>query len=273
MKIAFIPPLNLLNQYASISDYQMALTHLVERQPGYAAFYKERARRGDYVILDNSVIELGKSLHVDRLAHAADAIGAKEIILPDVLDDSPGTFVRSRESAEFIRAKYGDKYKLMVVPQGKDLREFLRCYEVMAACDWVDVIGIPKRTGRFFESPLGRRDLISHMVMNKYIDQSKPHHLLGIYSNPLEIYYLNIYDWIRGIDSQIPFLAAHHNIKFDPVKGMTEDRAGRSIELEYNYYQIDTNLLDHNIMCMLRWAHNSPLHGTQLCDMEVADAH
>ena len=59
----------------------MFLTHMVEKYPAYT----EAARNAPgYKILDNSLIELGGAVDLERVVKAAEYIGADEIILPDV---------------------------------------------------------------------------------------------------------------------------------------------------------------------------------------------
>ena len=63
MKKAFIMPVDYL-EYDN-TNYHMALTHLVLKYPKYAEFYKQKRLEGEYVILDNSLIELDGSMSIE----------------------------------------------------------------------------------------------------------------------------------------------------------------------------------------------------------------
>lgn len=256
MHVALISPTqhDLLNHYGRITHYHMALTHLVLEDDYYARFYRERSAAGDYVILDNSVIELGSSLTTDMLVEAGRKIRASEVILPDVLDDGEATVHQAMAGISALARKQGGGFKLMAVAQGKTIGEFLQCYRELASNRFIDVVGIPKRASRLMPGT-GRYPLLQHMLINKIIRQDKSHHLLGVWENPIEIKYLSMYNWIRGVDSVIPFWAASQGLRFDVVAGL-EGRDNRTLQL-HEETKMDLDALNHNILCMLRWANDS----------------
>ena len=67
-------------------NMHMFLTHMVEKYPAYASVAQSAP---GYKILDNSLIELGGSVSIQRVINAADLIEADEIILPDVFQNGP----------------------------------------------------------------------------------------------------------------------------------------------------------------------------------------
>ena len=85
MKIAFIPSIHTLE--TDNTAYHLALTHLVLKYSEYAEFYKKKREQGDFVILDNSLIELGKAASLHKVLEAAKIINPSEIVLPDVFND------------------------------------------------------------------------------------------------------------------------------------------------------------------------------------------
>jgi len=259
MKVAFIAPVNALTYWGGITDYHMALTHLVLSNQAYRHFYWHKSRSGHYVILDNSVIELGASVEFNTLVSAAKLIEAKEIILPDVLDDSAATLKRAKECLYYAKHEgLTSKFRFMVVPQGKTLQEWIESYNDLKDLG-VWSIGIPKRLGRLYrtsdkkEQAIGRAHVLYYLCTHDLIDTRRVHHLLGIYDNPVEIKVLSAYDWIRGVDSQLPFWAAANGIRFHPEKGLLERRNGRNIILDDDV-KLDDDIVGHNILCMLRWA-------------------
>ncbi len=257
MKVALIPPAHYVAHYGMVTNYHMALAHLVLKDPAYAQHYRNASACGHMVILDNSIIELGQAVTMDELVKAAKAIDAKVIIAPDVLDDRKGTYERVQEAVSYMwsNSLFGD-FQLMAVPQGNDLQEFIASYQELAELEEVEWMSIPKRVGRFIEDPQGlnRVRVLDTMSKLGIIDEEKQHHLLGIYDNPLEILYLNQYPWITGIDSQLPFWAANEGVIFNPVFGMQEQRGGKNIPLDDPTIVLDDATLNHNILCMLGWS-------------------
>ena len=153
----------------------MYLTHMVEKYPVYVEVAKNAP---GYKILDNSLIELGGAVSVDRVIAAAETIGADEIILPDVFQDGEATIEAVKEALDTIHEKY--KYahvpfKLMAVAQGKDLEDWYNCYQFLKKTPEIDVIGLPKVLAKMH--PKGRPGVVEELCNVG----SKPHHLLGLW--------------------------------------------------------------------------------------------
>ena len=180
------------------------------------------------IILDNSVIELGGAVDLamykeaysilnDILASADPAIPQTRtaktnpsashrivVVLPDVLKDSQATFEASREAwlGGWREAFLGAPF--MVIPQGKDLEDWLWCYCALIekiSCGWV---GIPRNTtGRVVRSRLTLADLIGRM--NKNI------HLMG-FSDYMHDDFIAARHWaVQSIDSAVPMRVASLN--------------------------------------------------------------
>jgi hypothetical protein len=167
---------------------------LVEDYPFYAKFAKEVP---GYKILDNSLIELGGSVDLKRILTAAEAIGADEIILPDVFQKGPETIEVVNASLDVIKEIYSDgcPFKLMAVAQGRDEEEWYECYKTLLNNPYIDVISIPKVLAKMH--PQGR----PHFV-NEFCDvRRKPHHLLGLWYSIHELNEYKLFDDIRSCDT------------------------------------------------------------------------
>lgn len=126
----------------------MLLTHLVEKDPEYI---EEALRHPQtYIILDNSLIELGGALSMERLVAAAEKVHADEIILPDVFKDCKKTMESVQSSIRWLREKnLLGKYRLMAVCHGATEELFTECYKTLNRLPEIDVIGIPKVMSSF----------------------------------------------------------------------------------------------------------------------------
>ena len=178
-------------------NMHMFLTHMVEKYPTYAKVAQDAP---GYKILDNSLIELGGAVSLERVIGAATHIGADEIILPDVFQNGPETIKAVQGALDTLHKMFpkGDwPFKLMAVAQGTDEKEWYDCYKYLLDTRGVDVIGIPKVLAKMH--PQGR----PHFVNELCNLPAKPHHLLGVWYSLSELAEYNHLEWIRSCDTVI----------------------------------------------------------------------
>ena len=227
MKLAVIAPVPLQDKYA-VTDYHMALTHLV-LDPYMGARYSEvfitRRKLGHYVILDNSVVELGAAIKIETVIEAARRIGASEIILPDIFDDREATVYEAKRIVRHYKEEL-KPYKLMAVAQGKDMADWIECYCQLAAIPEIDVIGVPKRLhDKLGGDNPGRLAVLFQLHQQGIAEHyGKPVHLLGCNENPRDLAIAAAYPWVRGVDTIVPVLCGTLGIIFDPLRGMIMKR-------------------------------------------------
>lgn len=215
--INIVPVGNICMEYNQ--PMHMYLTHLVEKYPMYV---KVAQQAGGYKILDNSLIELGKAMTIERVLDASEKIQADEIILPDVFQDREGTLRAVDMALTEIDRRYMGKrpFKLMAVAQGKDYQEWDMCYEQLMVDDRVDVIGIPKVCAKML--PGGRPEVMRRSQCRL---EEKPHHLLGLWYSVSELYQYDHPDMIRSCDTVLASFIAKHGLNALGVRpdGFTVD--------------------------------------------------
>ena len=240
MKKAFIMPVDYL-EYDN-TNYHMALTHLVLKYPKYAEFYKQKRLEGEYVILDNSLIELDGSMTIEDVLKAADIINPDEIVLPDVFLDRKGTMAEVQRAIGYLKNidPVHKPYNLQAVCHGKNVREWQRCFHYLDELPEIDCIGIPKVTHTIF--PNGRIDAVKYAMENRVNDTEI--HLLGMWENADEFrYYTNKEkNFVRGVDSSI---VPHCTIENQSFANGEFFKPNWKINLE-SQYDLDVNLLKEN---------------------------
>lgn len=227
MKLAVIPMFGRRTQdialYAGTSDYHMALTHLALQSKAYKDYYKERAAKGDFVILDNSIIELGASMDWGTVVDVAEAIQPSEVVLPDVLLDGPSTMEAigtALMSKHTTRLKPGTR--LMAVCHGATSEEWLHTFTQLSMLEQIHTIGIPKVTAELFGS---RNALLTLLEESGMLDScGKGIHLLGANEDKDFQVPARAKRHIRGIDTVYPMWMAHNNILLEPIVGMNPVR-------------------------------------------------
>ena len=212
MKLASIVPMkNVVNTFDG--DYAMLLAHLKD-------YYPARRNKNCYVIMDNSLIELGGAVDVETVYNAAKQCGADEFILPDVFQDADATI---REVTKSIGWLYTNDHihemKLMAVCQGATIEDFVRCFRALEMIPEIHCIGIPKVAATLL--PEGRPGL-------EYLWKGSPKtiHLLGCWTNLDEFLRYKNPALVRSCDTCIPALLSTHGIR-----DAWHDRPKKTIDL------------------------------------------
>lgn len=177
--VAVITGIAHLEDLSARGSIDMALTHLVLTNPGYAAHYRHRAAAGVRVLLDNSAYELetttGAGMPAAAVLDAATRINATVVICTDVPYDGPATVTATRR---FLTASAGHPYQVMAVPQGTTSTEWLDCYRQLTDLN-VDLIGLSKLSvPRCFTTPVAEARLDCADTLHR-LGETVPLHLLG----------------------------------------------------------------------------------------------
>lgn len=207
MQVASIVPIPYLDLIKG-KPYQMCLAHLALTSDIYADFYREESKNGSFVLMDNGAAE-NAQLFLDALLTIVEKIAPTELVLPDVIYEGKTTVDLSYRAMHKLKGEYPE-LKLMAVPQGRTVDEWLDC--ALDMLDWpIDTIGISKfaslRLGPCIRSTL--LGLIQHQLQDKQV------HMLGCAYDPRELGALSYLSAsIRGTDSAIPYVYASqgHNL-------------------------------------------------------------
>lgn len=252
-KIATIVPIEHLD-YIRDDSYIMALSYLVDYTK-YAQFMRDRATDGQYVILDNSTIELSEPENFSRYLEKANDIRASCIVLPDYFKDSERTFEAVEQALTYIsRTKVVHKFDIMVIPQGRTVNEWILSAAQMASLLrqypyrmlWRRyVIGISYRYGFMFDSDRG----VAVQYLEKYVCGDDLYnckiHLLGCDTDPRkEVKPLLSRFTVQGVDSSYASVYAKHKIQMTP-EILAWPRPPREVNFVEDVY--NENLLLNNI--------------------------
>lgn len=220
MKIALIPPIPELRNHQG--DIHFALSEHVHI-PSYQEFYRQVGKQGEFVILDNSAHEKGAAEDFDRVLTNAAAIHAREIVLPDVLENSNETVERTtaairRLDMDVFFNAFIPKPSLMIVPQGQTYTQWRICLERMLyawqrSTLWREhklTVGVSKDYQRWEGGIL---NLVQALFQYKEMNLINDVHLLGWPKDLWELVEVGrMYPWVRSTDSSKPFVYAMRGI-------------------------------------------------------------
>lgn len=245
MEVGHIVPINYLS-FVRGRKFHLVLAHMIQQNEKYRNFYKEEAKNGTTIILDNSSYELGDSwISPEGLIDIYNSLKSENVYLmcPEVAFDSKAT-IKAVKTFKKILNKKGLFPKTFGTIHGKSISDIVECYKKVS--EVTDYIGFSYRIWcedikTMYPVPVIERGLMRINVIRKLFEKNvinilKPHHLLGI-SDPCELYEQSRYPWIRSADSSTCYVHARNNIWFDPSSGLrSRKRVTEKINFNDEHY-------------------------------------
>jgi hypothetical protein len=195
--VAIVAPLEIhkrLEEVKLLGNYQLLLAHEVLSDPAaYRNFWQPR--RDQFIIMDNSVIELKKPLPMSAVLEAAEVVNAHMIVLPDVIGNRIKTYELFAEAMAELDRLGHPPFGVMGVAQGKTLIDVFSCGRDMARAR-VDMLSVPRHLAK----RLGSRQKITQMFGGYNV----PIHLLGFSDYNFDDMMTLGYPHVMGIDSALP---------------------------------------------------------------------
>jgi len=219
MRIAHEAPLSIIRKVQEVTDYDYALVHLFDESEEYYSFFEDALSKGRYVILDNSIFELGTAFDISKFAEYVNKLKTSAYIVPDALEDKDKTIA----NFELWMNNYNDlPGKKIGVVQGKTYQEIIEFYQYMR--EYADVIAIsfdysyyeqqfPNETTKYHAWMKGRQNMLLDMYEDGILDTTKPHHLLGA-GLPQEFAIYKHWHWIDTIDTSNPVVHGMKGIRY-----------------------------------------------------------
>ena len=250
IKVSHETPLCLLGDSEKFNDYDYALPHLFDEEEGYLEYFRQAKAKGRYIIMDNSLHELGHAYDSSRLMHWINELVPNEFIVPDVWENRDASVVNARKWAQIILPKGVTK---VAVVQAQNFLDAVLCYQTYkdlcykkiafsyGAEYYLDHSNHPNEN---IAKALGRIEVIGRMYHMGLIADKDRVHLLGC-QVPQEFSWYKDMPFIETIDTSNPIMATLDGIQYGR-NGLTEKPKSNMNDNFYNTY-IDYNLLDWNL--------------------------
>jgi len=124
IKVSHEVPFCLLKKSREFNDYDYCLPHLMDENEEYKNFFYKSKEMGRYIVMDNSLHELGEAYNTDRLLYWINEIKPNEFIVPDVWEDKD-TSVRNAKL--WSQVELPDGVMKVAVVQAKSYHEAMLC--------------------------------------------------------------------------------------------------------------------------------------------------
>lgn len=251
-KVSHELPINMLDRSFEINDYEYCLPHLLDQNEVYRKHFEDAKESGSYIIMDNSLHELGKAYDTDRLLHWINHLEPNEFIVPDVWQDQTATLVNAKH---WMSIKLPENTTKVAVVQAQSYHEAYECYDILKTqgyekiafsygADWYcDEFPHPNPlVGKM----MGRIMTISKMYKSGLINESDRVHLLGC-ALPQEFGYYADFPFIESIDTSNPIIHGLQGVKYNSLGLLNKE----SIKIDQIDKEINTDILydiNHNLI-------------------------
>ena len=220
IKISHEVPFCLLDQSREFNDYDYCLPHLMDQNEEYRNFFYKSKEMGRYIVMDNSLHELGEAYSTDRLLHWVNEIKPNEFIVPDVWEDKDESVRNARQWASIELPKETTK---VAVVQAKSPHEAMLCTQIYKDLGYKKIAysygasyynEVCPHPNKDLGKAIGRFIVLSSLYEQRILTKFDRVHLLGT-ASPIEFgMYKNI-ECIESIDTSNPIMAAIDETAYD----------------------------------------------------------
>ena len=252
MKINHEVPRALLTLSEQFNNYDFVLPHLLDEDDEYKQYFIEAKRKGRYLIMDNSLHELGHAYDSKRLLYWIEQLEPDEFIVPDVWEDMHQT---CRSAKEWKQYTYPSCTTLVAVVQANSYGNAVECYFNLEGLGYKKLAfsyganyynDIFEHENKDLGKAMGRSGVIHKMYESGIIKDDSRIHLLGC-AIPQEFKYYKGFNFIKSIDTSNPVMAALEGIKYDDFGLEEKPKANMNDHFDITIDNVNLELLEHNI--------------------------
>ena len=250
MKVSHEVPRCLLTASDEFNDYDYCLPHLLDIDEEYKQYFLDAKSKGRYIIMDNSLHELGEAYDHKRLLHWVNELEPDEFIVPDVWMNCHQT---ASQAKYWLQFKYPKNTKITAVIQGEDKNQAYLCANLLVnlgykklcisyGATWYN--DFFPHTNPDMGKTLGRIRFVQGLLN---LDQMKgiKFHLLGC-SIPQEFGWYDNHPQIESIDTSNPIMAALEGIRYNNNGLSIKPKANMNDHFDIKFEDIKYEDIIHN---------------------------
>jgi len=219
VKVSHEVPIALLEDSKYFNDYDYCLPHLLDQYSEYEEYFRKAKRTGRYIIMDNSLHELGHAYDTKSLLYWVEELEPDEFIVPDVWEEANASV---RNAKTWVSYEFPENTTKVAVVQGKSYIDFATGYQ---RYKWLGYEKIAFSYGAsFFQKTfphpnphiakmMGRLKTITSLYENNIISDFDRVHLLGC-NLPQEYLYYKDFKFIESIDTSNPIIHGLKGVRY-----------------------------------------------------------
>jgi hypothetical protein len=205
-------PFCLLEKSREFNDYDYCLPHLMDENEEYRNFFYESKKMGRYIVMDNSLHELGEAYNTARLMHWIDEIKPNEFIIPDVWENYAESV---RNAKQWSKVELPEGVTKVAVVQAKSMYEAGLCVQAYRDFGYKKIAfsygaeyyhELCPHPNKDLGKAIGRYMVLSNFQNNKTLLPNDRVHLLGT-ASPIEFGMYKNMPFIESIDTSNPIMA------------------------------------------------------------------
>jgi len=224
MKVSHEAPIQYMREVRGLTSYCYCLPHLLDESKEYQNYFQQSKEMGRYIIMDNSLHELGTPYNEERLWYWLNFFKPNEFIVPDYWEDKTKTLVSSKK---WLNYKYPKNTTPVAVVQAKNKQEAFSCYHILQmqgyekiafsyGADYYYDEGLSTtsdKNNKFITKAHGRYNVIKEFYEKGLINKTDRLHLLGC-NIPQEFSWYKDMPFIETIDTSNPIIHGLAGVKY-----------------------------------------------------------
>ena len=251
MKVSHEVPRCLLTASPEFNDYDYCLPHLLDQDEVYKQYFYDAKKTGRYIIMDNSLHELGEAYNHKRLIHWVKELEPDEFIVPDVWMNMSLTCAQAKYWKQF---EYPENTTPVAVVQGKDDGDAYKCFRILSDLKYKKIAisygatwynNLFPHVNKDLGKALGRLNFVSRLFSSNVVTKYDRIHLLGC-SVPQEFGWYRGFDFIESIDTSNPVMAALEGTMYNESGLIVKPKANMNDHFNMDFCDIEYELVIHN---------------------------
>lgn len=252
VKISHEVPFCLLEKSREFNDYDYCLPHLMDENEEYRNFFYESKKMGRYIVMDNSLHELGEAYNTARLLLWIDEIKPNEFIVPDVWEDYAASI---RNAKQWSKVQLPEGVTKVAVVQAKSIYEAGLCVQAYRDLGYKKIAfsygaeyyhEMCPHPNKDLGKAIGRYMVISQFMNNKTLLPGDRVHLLGT-ASPIEFGMYKNVPCIESIDTSNPIMAAIDAMVYTKMGLDSKPTANMNNFQDIDIDKIDPGSIKHNV--------------------------
>ena len=253
VKISHEVPFCLLKKSREFNDYDYLLPHLMDENEEYRNFFYESKKMWRYIVMDNSLHELGEAYNTERLMHWIEEIKPQEFIIPDVWENYAESV---RNAKQWSKVQLPEGVTKVAVVQAKSIYEAGLCVQAYRDLGYKKIAfsygaeyyhEMCPHPNKDLGKAIGRYMVISQFMQNKTLLSGDRVHLLGT-ASPIEFgMYKNI-SCIESIDTSNPIMAGIEGIPYTKIGLDSKPTANMNNFQDKPITETQMKFIEHNVI-------------------------